>query len=444
MAQGPEEPTVNPTIAYLFYPTHEKILDYGTILEETNPPLENHEISVYYASLDDVWRRNQMIVHDALAFAIATEIMLSDDIEQRSVDESIQVELDSLAKRKVFGPITHTPPHVKPNEIVRYKAHLFAQGFSQCPGIDYDETYSPVMDGYVNNELCPCVFIKKSHFLFAIVAVYVDDMNLIGTPEELVKIATHLKSEFEMKDLAVVDHIRSSCDLYPAVNAPTTIFEDNATCIEQLKKGYIKGDSTKHIVPKFFFTHQQQNHQKIKVTQIRSQDNLANLFTKSLPNTTFQKLVQGIDVGHIRSSCDLYPVIDVLTTIYEDNVACIKQLNKGYIKGDNTKHIAPKFLFSHQQQEYQKIEVMQIRSQDNLANIFTKLLPKATFQKLVQGIGMRKLSESFILTSNNNIRTLKSSKSIPKTTWPISFPSRCPSLLFRSSLKESVCINYLS
>ncbi|KAM1987280.1 hypothetical protein ACFX15_034572 [Malus domestica] len=93
---------------------------------------------------------------------------------------------------------------------------------------------------------------------------------------------------------AVMGHIRSSYDLHPAVNAPTTIFEDNAACIEQLKKGYIKGDNTKHIAPKFFFTHQQQEHQKIEVTQIRSQDNLADLFTKSLPKATFQKLVHGI------------------------------------------------------------------------------------------------------------------------------------------------------
>ncbi|KAM1197194.1 hypothetical protein ACFX2I_008821 [Malus domestica] len=51
--------------------------------------------------------------------------------------------------------------------------------------------------GYMNNELCPCVFIKKSHSRFTIVAIYVDDINLIGTLAELEKIAIHLKSEFE-------------------------------------------------------------------------------------------------------------------------------------------------------------------------------------------------------------------------------------------------------
>ncbi|KAM0957724.1 hypothetical protein ACFX2A_026344 [Malus domestica] len=195
----------------------------------------------------------------------ATDIMLSDDIEPRS---PVGYKWVFVRKRN------------EKNEIVQYKALLVAQGFSQRPGIDYEETYSPVMDvitfcylislvvseklnmqltdvvtaylyedldtkiymkvsegipltgsnssrpwntlsirlkrslyglkqsermwynrvseyltsqGYVNNELCPCVFIKKSHFRFTIVAVYVDDMNLIGTPAEVEEIATDLK-----------------------------------------------------------------------------------------------------------------------------------------------------------------------------------------------------------------------------------------------------------
>ena len=53
----------------------------------------------------------------------------------------------------------------------------------------------------MNNPICPCVFIKKSETRFAIIAIYVDDLNLVETPEELTKTAEYLKKEFEMKDL---------------------------------------------------------------------------------------------------------------------------------------------------------------------------------------------------------------------------------------------------
>ena len=48
-------------------------------------------------------------------------------------------------------------------------------------------------EGYVNNPICPCVFIKKSETGFAIIAVYVDDLNLVETLEELTKTAEYLK-----------------------------------------------------------------------------------------------------------------------------------------------------------------------------------------------------------------------------------------------------------
>ncbi|KAL6321664.1 hypothetical protein AAG906_025496 [Vitis piasezkii] len=56
-------------------------------------------------------------------------------------------------------------------------------------------------EGYMNNLIWPCIFIKKSETGFAIIVVYVDDLNLVGTLEELTKTTNYLKNEFEMKDL---------------------------------------------------------------------------------------------------------------------------------------------------------------------------------------------------------------------------------------------------
>jgi hypothetical protein len=50
-------------------------------------------------------------------------------------------------------------------------------------------------EGFENNPICPCVFLKKSESGFAIIAVYVDDLNLVGTLKELIKIATYLKKK---------------------------------------------------------------------------------------------------------------------------------------------------------------------------------------------------------------------------------------------------------
>ena len=64
--------------------------------------------------------------------------------------------------------------------------------------------------------------------------------------------------------------------------------------------GYIKGDRTKHISPKFFFTHDLEKKGEINVQQIRSVDNLADLFTKASPTSTFKKLVSKIEMRRIQ------------------------------------------------------------------------------------------------------------------------------------------------
>jgi ribonuclease HI len=96
---------------------------------------------------------------------------------------------------------------------------------------------------------------------------------------------------------------------------------------------------------------------------------------------------------HIRGTCGLKFTTNEPTCIYEDNAACIEQMKLGFIKGDNTKHISPKFFYNQQQQTLLKIEVNQIRSEDNVADLFTKSLPKSHFEKHVKNIGLRRLSE---------------------------------------------------
>ena len=49
--------------------------------------------------------------------------------------------------------------------------------------------------------ICPCIFIKRSGSKFVIIVVYVDDLNLIGTPQGITEAKDCLKKEFEMKDL---------------------------------------------------------------------------------------------------------------------------------------------------------------------------------------------------------------------------------------------------
>ncbi|GKA67326.1 disease resistance CC-NBS-LRR class family protein [Tanacetum coccineum] len=282
-------------------------------LEDDHVPNE-YEISINFVQNGTTWNRNKTRVDEIFAYAIASEIINDEITVPKSIGEcrqrndwqkwqdAIQAELDSLEKRQVFGPVTLTPNKVKPvgykwvfaikrnekNEIVRYKARLVAQGFSQIPGVDYEETYSPVVDattlrflislanverlqmrlmdvvtaylygsldsdiymkipegmkmpeackskpremlsiklkrslyglkqsgrmwynrlseylskeGYKSNQISPCVFIKRSKAGFTIIAVYVDDLNIIGNLDEIEHTANLLKNEFEMKDL---------------------------------------------------------------------------------------------------------------------------------------------------------------------------------------------------------------------------------------------------
>ena len=90
----------------------------------------------------------------------------------------------------------------KPCSMHLIKLQRSLYGYKQSGRIWYNRLSEYLLkEGYMNNPICPCIFIKKSEIGFVIIAVYVDDLNLVGTPEELIRTKNYLKKEFEMKNL---------------------------------------------------------------------------------------------------------------------------------------------------------------------------------------------------------------------------------------------------
>jgi hypothetical protein len=97
----------------------------------------------------------------------------------------------------------------------------------------------------------------------------------------------------------MIDHIQKSCGI-GAIESPTILYEDNAACVAQMQTRYIRINYTKYISSKLFYPHELQEGGEISILQIKLCDNLANLFTISLPLATFDKCVKDIGIRRLR------------------------------------------------------------------------------------------------------------------------------------------------
>jgi hypothetical protein len=72
-----------------------------------------------------------------------------------------------------------------------------------------------------------------------------------------------------------------------------------------MQSGYVKSNVTKHITPKLFYPHKLQVNGEISILQIKSCNNLVDVFTKSLPYSIFFKYVAVIGMCRFKDLQDL-------------------------------------------------------------------------------------------------------------------------------------------
>ncbi|KAL4555018.1 hypothetical protein LXL04_037628 [Taraxacum kok-saghyz] len=219
------------------------------------------------------------------------------------------------------------------------------------------------------------VIIKGFRPKFIISVLYINDMNIIGTPGELENVTYCLKEKFEMKDLDKTkfcldfqtEHTKNGfyIDNSQQLTNPTVVrhFEAEKVQFRHCKKYEIL------LVPKY--------HILVQLIVLAEQDDSGmdtNIFlsTSSILKRLYQIMRQ--------DNCGLTCNWDVSTILYEDIVACITQ-NQG------------RFFFAHDLQKECNINIHKIQSCNNLADLFTKALPTSKFENMVRSIGVGHFKE---------------------------------------------------
>uniref|UniRef100_A0A2N9I801 Reverse transcriptase Ty1/copia-type domain-containing protein n=1 Tax=Fagus sylvatica TaxID=28930 RepID=A0A2N9I801_FAGSY len=302
-------------------------------------------------------------------------------------------------------------------------------------------------EGFKNDPICPCVFIKRLESGFSIVTVYVDDLNLVSLQiehtskgilihqlaytEKVLKhfhmdkahplsspmvvrtldvkkdpfcpkeddeenlgpkqdIVLHQLEDIGMGVKHVLRYLRGTTDMglfYPYCLNPQLIGYADAGYLSDPHKGR---SQTGYL---FTYGNTAISWRSVKQTISATSSNHSEII--AIHEASRECVWLRSVIQHIQEKCGLSSIKGSPTILYEDNAACITQIRGGYIKGDRTKHISPKFFYTHELQKSGDIDIKQIRSSDNLADLFTKL-PTATFKKIVYNIGMRRFKDLHI------------------------------------------------
>ncbi|KAI3707738.1 hypothetical protein L6452_26367 [Arctium lappa] len=135
---------------------------------------------------------------NVIMFRYLISLVISEGVEIQLMDvvtAYLYGDLDS----EIYMKLPNSLPLLdssKPRSAFTIKLRRSLYGLKQSGRMWYSLSEYLIRKGYKNDELRPCILIKNTSSGFSIIAVYVDDMNIIGTLDEIRDTASYLKTRF--------------------------------------------------------------------------------------------------------------------------------------------------------------------------------------------------------------------------------------------------------
>ncbi|GKE73684.1 hypothetical protein Tco_1535725, partial [Tanacetum coccineum] len=149
----------------------------------------------------------------------------------------------------------------------------------------------------------------------------------------------------------------------------------------------VQHSKTKHIDIRYHFIKEHVEKGTVEIYFVGTEYELADLFTKTLPKERFNYLVHRIVIW-MRTQLLDYGYKYNRIPMYCDSKSAIA-ISCNLVQHSKTKHIDIRYHFIKEHVEKGTVEIYFVGTVYQLADLFTKALPKERFEYLVHCIGMR-------------------------------------------------------